>query len=1356
MFYPDFEVHATRAWAEITEELGKLAEMVSTKGPDVTPVLYIPQVNFSGLSSLSPEKVEEIRQIGTVVIRDVIDDGEAQAWKNSLNEFVTVNPNVEGFPEDDKQFFQLYWTKPQVQARSHPNLLEASSWLNKLYRTSSENPLEGVDLSTPLTYADRFRIRHPGIQWDAHPLMSTVRGGAIERWEDPNFRTCFEHILTGEWRKHDPYALDSRLNARSSMYQRPNQASVFRTFQGWVSMSETAPTQGTLKVFPNVLLSNASNGLLIDISSSDFPGIIPRDGGFTGPRPTPALHPHMMLDKTMISVPKVMPGDTVFWHCDVVHAVEFEHTGNGDSAGKLLTMMYIPAMPTTPVNKAYVERQKETFLQSVSPPDFPKSSQDFIGGARPADLLSPPGFHAMGLPIASVDANSLQRGHYRLLEQALGRRMVETSGLGEASWKGKRTIELLTWEATRPEVAAIYGAVAIGTRTDPLPDAIERGVFDNPSSPFLLPLLPFGYWSAMLFPFLLLCLLGMVPHAFSQTIEVINGKLKANIGKLNVTIGPFKLGTNVDSNCFPALGFNMPSSVPSTPAGWWCDKSTEYAFVGFGYEVTACQSRSQLTTDFKNIRKKFQGRYVRLYGACDNDGFYDDVIEAAWTAGIGVHALIWFGFNGDNKWMTRRDNLFNTLQSNPKAPFVTRVVQFGSEPLFDDVLSPQALANQVWSAKADLANLMIPVTVSDMAYGYQERDGAPQVMNAIDFVDAHMLPFFSYEASTANNSWPLVLEDLDWFVNNANGKKIYLSENGWPSTTYPGVEPNSPNAVADVQNEQDYYNLLDSQCSYFKNVRGGGVGWFAHLYSDNMEPGVHCTTDTLFLNTTPPFPEIHETKYDLGPMFKFFSRKSANDNPATKSLEDSLAETAAIRNQQQLRTPSPSVTSAIGKTNFNLSPSGRGAAQEPPITPSPPPDNLLDKELGLISDPAALHALISSIPPKILHEYTLSHLIPPTRNSKPIIHPPPSLTLTHLTSFFSSLTPPPQLHCIRCHKSYYDVENAERSCLVPHDDESAEVERVGGKGPAEYETLWNCCGRTVEGDGDMGPPDGWCYEGKHTTDPKRARFRADSTLHDDKLVSCHRLKCYEAPPSDDGSSEGSVTSSHPRKRKRSTRKREDKATVAASAEQNQEVAMDEDNDDARSVTSTRSQSRIKKKLKAIPAEPSSPLASMSTAAETAPASKPRKKRAKTAHDDKPFKPEASPGEEDDGDGMDVDDSASVSVTKKRASRGTKTAKGPSSAEGKVKVKTAMKPRSKINHSSVSTVELAASPGTSPSRGASALSGERQRKHSVSFADVTADSESASTGTKGGKKTTGGRSRTKKLEEVVASSVDGGL
>lgn len=42
-------------------------------------------------------------------------------------------------------------------------------------------------------------------------------------------------------------------------------------------------------------------------------------------------------------------------------------------------------------------------------------------------------------------------------------------------------------------------------------------------------------------------------------------------------------------SCFPAVGFQMPSSVPSSTDGWWCEPSTEYAFLGFSYEITACE-----------------------------------------------------------------------------------------------------------------------------------------------------------------------------------------------------------------------------------------------------------------------------------------------------------------------------------------------------------------------------------------------------------------------------------------------------------------------------------------------------------------------------------------------------------------------------------------------------------------------------------------------------------------------------------------------------------------------------------------------------------------------------------------------
>ncbi|KDQ57758.1 glycoside hydrolase family 17 protein [Jaapia argillacea MUCL 33604] len=281
----------------------------------------------------------------------------------------------------------------------------------------------------------------------------------------------------------------------------------------------------------------------------------------------------------------------------------------------------------------------------------------------------------------------------------------------------------------------------------------------------------------------------------------------------------------------------MPSVPPDISANWWCHPETEYAFLGFSYEISACQSRAQLQREFSDMRNRFNSRYVRLYGACDQDGFYDDVVEAAWNNSLGVHALIWFGFDGGDAWVNRRDTLFSILHSNPKAQFVTRGVQFGSEPLFDDVLPHGRLAKQVQLAKSNLSSLGIPVTVSEMAYGYQERGGAQDVLDAVDFVNIHMLPFFSQQASTADQAWPIIMNDLDWFSQRSAGKKMYLDENGWPSVTSEGVQPNRPSAVADVTNEQEYFVLLDKHCPDLKKLAAGGVGWFAHIYSDDQEPG---------------------------------------------------------------------------------------------------------------------------------------------------------------------------------------------------------------------------------------------------------------------------------------------------------------------------------------------------------------------------------------------------------------------------------------------------------------------------------------------------------------------------------------
>jgi hypothetical protein len=59
-------------------------------------IQYIPQVSFADLDKLSEAQIADIKRKGTVVIKDVVDDEQARAWKTSLEEFVKANPQSDG------------------------------------------------------------------------------------------------------------------------------------------------------------------------------------------------------------------------------------------------------------------------------------------------------------------------------------------------------------------------------------------------------------------------------------------------------------------------------------------------------------------------------------------------------------------------------------------------------------------------------------------------------------------------------------------------------------------------------------------------------------------------------------------------------------------------------------------------------------------------------------------------------------------------------------------------------------------------------------------------------------------------------------------------------------------------------------------------------------------------------------------------------------------------------------------------------------------------------------------------------------------------------------------------------------
>ena len=87
--------------------------------------------------------------------------------------------------------------------------------------------------------------------------------------------------------------------------------------KGWTSLTESGPGDGTLTVLP--LLKEPLAHILMRSLLDDIP-----DYQMLGHKigRSQLLDPvlHKKLANSMVTLPKVYPGDTVWWHCDIIHS----------------------------------------------------------------------------------------------------------------------------------------------------------------------------------------------------------------------------------------------------------------------------------------------------------------------------------------------------------------------------------------------------------------------------------------------------------------------------------------------------------------------------------------------------------------------------------------------------------------------------------------------------------------------------------------------------------------------------------------------------------------------------------------------------------------------------------------------------------------------------------------------------------------------------------------------------------------------------------------------------------------------------------------------------------------------------
>lgn len=375
------------AFADVSDamktEVDQIARAVA-KGASV-----IPEVSYQSVADgkVSDADADAIRHRGCVIVRGVFDPSMVADWNGEIGDYVARNDYLTKAKEKagiDKYFssladgapqiYGIYWSKPQVMARQAETMARTKQFLNRLWDINGPMGPE-FDPDHDYAYADRTRRREPGDT--TLGLSPHMDSGSYERWLDPAYQRIYGDIFSGNWRDYDPWKATFRTQTRE--FASPAVCSMFRTFQGWTGLTTQGPSDGTLSLLPvaNSIAYFLLRALQDDVAADDLCGATP--GRALGA--SAEWHGDIMGGLT--SIPTVGPGDTVWWHPDVIHSVANEHKGD-DYAN----VIYIGASPVCAKNAAYVSKQREKFIAGKSAPDFAAEDYevDFKGRATVEDL----------------------------------------------------------------------------------------------------------------------------------------------------------------------------------------------------------------------------------------------------------------------------------------------------------------------------------------------------------------------------------------------------------------------------------------------------------------------------------------------------------------------------------------------------------------------------------------------------------------------------------------------------------------------------------------------------------------------------------------------------------------------------------------------------------------------------------------------------------------------------------------------------------------------------------------------------------------------------------------------------------
>jgi len=368
------------------EELmrAEVAEVVAERerGAEVWPVIQFDDIEAG---SVPADLIDAVRRRGCAIVRNTFPRDRAEGWDRELasylerNEFERNYRYVDdgvfgGLAAGKPSIFPIYWSRPQLEARSDANMAVVRTFLNGFWKSESLGKV-WFDPARDTAYPDRVRRRAPGA--NSAGLSPHTDSGSVERWLLPAYQNVFRHVFSGDIGAYDPW--DGAYRTDVHEFESTVMCSAFRTFQGWTALADMAPSEGVLHVIPipSAMAYVLLRALQDDVAADDLCGAENGQALPISERWHPALMP------ALTPIPAVAPGDTVWWHGDLIHSVGpvTDQKGWGN-------VMYIPASPYCPKNADYAVKCGQAFLSGASPSDFAGEDYevDWIGRATLDDL----------------------------------------------------------------------------------------------------------------------------------------------------------------------------------------------------------------------------------------------------------------------------------------------------------------------------------------------------------------------------------------------------------------------------------------------------------------------------------------------------------------------------------------------------------------------------------------------------------------------------------------------------------------------------------------------------------------------------------------------------------------------------------------------------------------------------------------------------------------------------------------------------------------------------------------------------------------------------------------------------------